>query len=123
MEQFLKDIISHVWEWLLALAAVISGLIGYIYITDRDRVKKLEDRMLNIESGNITRQEFDRTVEEIKKDYKEEHSSIFAAISECNRILREDIATNRRENREDLKAIRDEIMSVIERRGTSRKVQ
>ena len=121
MEEAIKHFFSNLWEWLFA---AVVGLVGFIYLSDKKSIKdiygKLEERLMHVENSHMSRSEITDLVDGTKRDYQKEHGNIMQAISECNRILREDIANNRKESREDLRAIRDEIMEVIERRGMSR---
>jgi hypothetical protein len=120
----MDDLKSFFFWAIEGIITLFFFTISWIWLTDRkeknERFLLIEERMSIIEFNHIPRPDVEKIVERVEHNFREEHKTIISAVGECNRILREDIALNRKESREDLASIRDDIMNVIERRGKPR---
>ena len=90
---------SEIWSYILnfveGLLAIFGSVLIWIWNNDRkdsrDRLAKLEVKVSDLQINHVTRLEFHDKVDNVQKVFREDHKDIFSAISEGNKILREDI--------------------------------
>lgn len=74
--------------WLVGLiASAFTGLIWYLYRTDRSRIKRLEEQVARA----ITKPEVEIIVERVERDFRQEHQTIIGIIEKRHDELRQDL--------------------------------